>query len=46
MDRHKHYIVVPIHQFHYLMDTALVIGHLDQTAKYAHTMVDMDDVIT
>ena len=46
MDRDKDDVVVPVHQFHDLMDPSLVVGHFHEAAEDAHAMVDMDDVIT
>ena len=46
MDRYEDNVVVPVHQFYDLMDTAFIIRHLDQTAEYTYPVVDMDDVIT
>ena len=46
MDGDEDDVVVPVHEFHDLMDPTLVVGHFHQTAEDAHAMVDMDDVIT
>ena len=45
MDRNEDHVIVPVHQFHNLMDTAFIVRHLHETAENTHTMVDMDDVI-
>ena len=45
MDGHEDDVVIAVHQFHDLMDPALVVGHFYETAEDAHAMVDMDDVV-
>ena len=45
MNRYEDDVVVPVHQFHDLMDPTLVIRHLNQASENTHAMVDMNDIV-
>ena len=46
MNRHKDNIIILIGKFHHLMHPALVILHSDKTSEHAHTIINVNYIVT
>ena len=45
VDRYKYNIAAAVHQLYYFVDPAVIVLHFNQTAEYANTVVDVDNII-
>ena len=45
MHRNKDDVIVLVYELHHLVHTSLVVLHPDKTSEYAHTVVDVHDVV-